>query len=102
MKKKIFSLASVAFAFFCLLVASPALAASSALAPADLLQPDNLVAVGGIAIAVLELVLRLKPTDRDYSLITKLLQVLNLLVPNRAKTPAGPGIFKLVNFKKKL
>lgn len=68
----------------------------------DLLPPDSnlslaLVVVGGLY----ELTVRLFPTASDYSLFNKLGKVLNVIVPNRAKTVTGKkGIFQLVNFKK--
>lgn len=46
--------------------------------------PDNISVWLGFALAALEVVFRIKPTARNYSLLDLAHKILNILLPNRA------------------
>lgn len=57
--------------------------------------------VAMIVIAFLEFLLRVLPTEHDYSIIHFLLRLLNVLVPNRAKKKSdGNYVFTIAKVKK--
>lgn len=75
--------------------------AAVAAAPALDLSTD-IPLVAGVALACLELFVRIVPTSKDRSLVTVLFKVLNAVLPaNRAKNDSGSvGIFEIFSRKK--
>lgn len=46
---------------------------------------EIILMVLGVIAAIIEVVLRLLPTDKDYSWLNLILRIINAIVPNKAK-----------------
>lgn len=78
-------------------------------AQATPIEPEGLswgiiIMILGVVGGILEIVLRLKPTDKDYTIINFILRVINAVVPNKAKSGIDgrdKAIFKIRKVLKK-